>query len=228
MKIPKNMPLKSGGKATENPEQPKASFTLKTACRELTVRDYIEIVCYDNYARLIVEGEPDSESLQIAVASVLSEFAILSGNSKSEISSIYSNINIYRAKRLIVTVALNLVQSFIEDNMYAEINSMLGDIGIFMKPWDESTHEINVKRLKSQLTLFESKLQKEIERYNRYAEKNKNYKQSEIDVRMEMVIIGNDSNQTISDDCNLATYAVQKKMFVERLRSLEANKALGK
>lgn len=198
------------GKKAEASANRKPLFTLKTKCRQLTVGDYIRLVCEDDFVVLVLTGNPDRDALNEAKMAVFSEFAELSGAGESEAGRVFKEITKYREDIFAITTALNMFGSYFDDEIQGRAFTVLERCGIRTKTWTPQTLESDIKRAVNVLKSKELRMRHEIERYNKLSARNEGEKVTEKDIRLEMAVLGSNLHCGISDECNLATYAGYK------------------
>lgn len=212
----------SAGKKEAGSGMLKPSYALKDKCRQLTVGDYIEMVCYDNLQPLVLEGKPTTEALNEAKMAVLQEYAELVGAGESEAGMVYKNIVELKGSILAATTALQTFDGYFDEDLRVRACKVLSKCGISTSTWGAQVTEANIKRAAAELKAKQIRLEREIERYNKLAVRSADKKATEGDIRREMVAVGGDS--IISDDCNLATYAVKVKTHREMIKAIERQK----
>lgn len=216
----------SAGKQTDAPASLKPSSSrIKTACRDLTVRDYIEMVCFDNNEVLAIGGNPSKDELNAARMTVLTEFAKLSGSGEGEAGHLFAAIVNRQRKAQSIEIILRVFASgMYDDEARDTAYSTLTGWGIRTATWGDRPTEADIRRVDAILLSEKNRLAKDIESYNKLAAKNEGKKITESDVRGEMVAISLSGQLPISDECNLATYAAYRKSHIERAKALEAAK----
>ncbi len=214
--------MKKDGRRKVAPEKSKQSFTLKTKCRQLTVGDYIRLVCDDDFDVLVVEGKPDREALNEAQMTIFKEFAELSGAGESEATAIYKEIERYRGDIFAITTALSVFGSYFDDEIKDRAFAILEKCGISTRTWTPKTFESDIKRAMNIVKSKEVRMRHEIEKYNKLAARNEGKKVTEKDIQDEIAIISVGLSLSISDNESLARYAGYKSAYKKKAEAMEA------
>jgi hypothetical protein len=201
--------------------QQSPSWSLKTRCRELTVLDYIRLVCEGDLSVLVASGKPLDKELEAARADILAELGELSGGGKSEARSLHDAIEAYRADIFAATTALSIFEGVFDDELRERACKVLDACGIDTRAWGKEITEANIKRAIAEIKAKNSRLELKVKEYSQMAAKNEGKAVTEADIRLEMVILSADLSHSIADDCNLATYAAYRKAHKERVKALE-------
>lgn len=200
---------------TENTAQLQPSFSLKDKCSELTVGDYIQLICHDDTSVLVKEGMPDKLALQDAKMAVIFDYATLSGG-----SNLYGSFDYYNA---IMGLKCDLLQIRIAVKIlpfeWDKAVEMLKACGARASKLDKDNLERTMDHIESVVALKTTQLEKALTDYNKRASKTEDKKTTEADIRREMVLVGGDG--IIPDDCNLATYAAKVRVYRERNKAIE-------
>lgn len=212
----------SAGKKAVGSGLLQPSYALKSKCRQLTVGDYIEIVCDDNLQPLVLSGTPPAEALNGAKMAVLQEFAELSGAGQSEAGILHKNIVAKQEDIFAATTALQAFDGYFDEELRARACKVLNACGISTGTWGKEVTEANIRRAAAEIKSKQARLDNDVERYNKLVAKADSKKVTESDLRREMVIVGGDG--VVPDDCNLATYAAKVKAHRETIKALEAQK----
>lgn len=197
--------------------QSSPSWSLKTRCRDLTVIDYIRLVCDGDLSVLVATGTPLDKDLEMAKADVLAEFAELSGASESEGMMILNEIYSLRAQRASYLAAMMAMGELFDDG-----KEFFRSKGFDVSGWSAENPAKCLKRINAAIKAIDLKIGLKVKEYNKLAAKTEGKSIAEGDIRMEMAILSTDMSHTIGDDCNLATYASYKKSNKERAKALAA------
>lgn len=202
-------------------ESPKSLSCLKTRCRELTVGDYIRLVCDNDNSVLFLSGEASDSDIQDAKNSIFAEFAILSGVEEGELAKLYREMAAIEEDIFVIYHVISELHGMLllEDRELAY--KILNKCGVSTTGWSPETFKKDAKRALSIAKAKEVRLREKSERYRKLSEKT-DKKTSESDIRTEMVAISRGAQLTINDDCNLATYAAYKKAHIEMGKAIEA------
>ncbi len=212
---------KSAGSKVDVSENYKSSFILRDRCRDLTIRDYIELVCEDNFDVLISKGIPDRDALNEAKMAILSEFGILSGGAESDTAKAYDKIIRLRAQIEAIGMTTDIMIADIDGGCFSEGCRILQMCGVSVRTWKFETIAQDIKRALAFMKTKEARLKVETERYNNLASRSEGAKLTESDIRNEMSAISAHLKYGISDDCNLATYAAHRKSFIAYVKSMQ-------
>lgn len=201
---------------TESTVQLQPSFSLKRKCSELTIGEYIQLVCDNKLDVLVLLGNPDNATLLEAKMAILIEYSELSaGTNLSGSMSHFLAIQRYAADYLQIRIASALI-GFEWDKAV----DLLRGIGAVTSKIDKNNPERTAKYIQALAALKATQYEKAIADYNKLAGSNeKGKKITERDIRKEMVIVGGDG--IISDACNLATYAAKVSVYRERQKAIE-------
>lgn len=212
------------GKKTGAPAPSTPSSCLKTRCKQLTVGDYIELVCENDLDILTISGTPTREEQNEAMMAIVSEFATLSGGSESGAMAVYNRIVVARAKIFAISTVINVLTSVWDKEAWSEACKILDECGVSTKTWKPETILTDIKGAERELKALSVRMKIDIEKYNNLAARNEGQKLTEEGIRGEMVAISTGAGLAITDDCNLATYAAHRKAHTARVRALEAAK----
>lgn len=155
---------------------------------------------------------------------IVSEFAALSGGGESGAMAIYNKIVMARAKMFAISTVINVLISVWDKDTWGEACRILGECGISTKTWKPETILTDIKGAERELKALSVRMKIDIEKYNNLAARNEGQKLTEEGIRGEMVAISTGAGLSITDDCNLATYAAHRKAHTARMRALEATK----
>lgn len=194
----------------------------------MTVGDYIELVCENDFDVLTISGNPTREDQNEAMMAIVSEFSTLSGGSESGAMAIYNKIVAARAKILAITTAVNILTSVWNEEAWSEACRILEECGVLTKTWKPETITKDIKGAERELKNLSVRLKLDIEKYNNLASRNEGKKLTEESIRGEMVNISSGAGIAITDDCNLATYAAYRKAHTARVRAMEQAKVTRK
>jgi hypothetical protein len=208
------------GNKTAARAQQSPSWSLKTRCRELTVLDYIRLVCEDDLTVLVASGKPLDRDLDTARADVLAEFAELSGASDGGGMALFNEIYAMRAQRVSYLAAMSAMGELFEDG-----REFFRSKGFDVSGWTAEEPRKWLKRINGEIKAIDGRMALKVKEYNKMAAQNEGKKATEADIRLEMVILASDLSHSIADDCNLATYAAYKKAHRERVKALEMVKS---
>jgi len=218
--------MKKTAKKSQNPRkigtgtaQLPQSLSLKTRCRDLTVLDYIRMVCEGDLSVLVVSGTPLDTELERAKSEVLAEFAELAGATDTAAMSILLEITELRRQRVAYLAALLAM-----GDLFDEGKEFFRSKGFDVSGWSADKPEKAMKRINSAIKAIDNKMALAVKEYNKTAVKAGGKAITEADIRMEMAILSTDMSHAIDDDYNLASYAVRKKVHKEQMRALEAVK----
>lgn len=200
---------------SENTAPLQPSFSLKSKCSELTVGDYIRLICHDDTDVLVKEGTPDKLSLGDAKMGVIFDYASLSGGANLHGSFRYwEAIMGLKCDLLEIKIAVQLLP--VEWDKAAGI---LKSCGAQVSRLKQDDPERTADYIQSLATLKTTQLEKAVADYGKRAGKTDGKKTTEADIRREMVLVGGDG--IIPDDCNLATYAAKVRVYRERNKAFE-------
>jgi hypothetical protein len=195
--------VSSAGKSqAESQDILQPSFTLKGSCSELTVGEYIRILCHDEYRRLILSGTPSDRDLRQAFASILQEYAFLSGHDNA--GGMFTDWNTMvslRASIIRATIAANIL--VFDQKLAIEVLSHTSMSNIeALEDMDENKC---LQLIKNYIDMLSVRAEEAVIKASKKAKKSEGKKITEKDIRLEMAIIGGDG--IIPDDCSLALYA---------------------
>lgn len=193
----------------------QASFSLKEKCAELTIGEYIRLVCHNENRVLIKSGDPDKFALNDAKMGVIVEYATLSGGTNLRGSfGYYETILALKCDLLQIRIAAQLMAS-----QWNEAVAMLKRCGAQVSRLVRDDIAKTSDYIESLIKMKTTHLEKAVTDYNKRATKEGGKKLTEADVRREMVIVGGDG--IIPDECNLATYAAKVMVYREQIKAFE-------
>jgi hypothetical protein len=210
--------MKNTAKNTQT--APAPSSNLKTRCRDLTVLDYIRLVCEDDLSVLIAAGKPLAHELEAARTEVLTELSGLSGNDgPSATKMLLGNIYALKAQRLSFIAAMGAMA-----DCFDESKEFFRSCGVNVDGWSFDTVDKHLKRVNAEIKAIDVRLAAKVKEYNSMAAKSGERETVEKDIRAEMAILGQHQGFAITDNCNLADYASYRQSFNNHLKALESAK----
>ncbi len=198
-------------------ERLKPLSNLKTRCRDITVGEYIRLICENDLSVLVLSGSPDESQKETARMEVLSEFSELSGNENTDIlMTSLGQIYQYRAQYCSYVAAMVAMEYLFEDG-----KEFFRTRGVNVSTWNKDEPEIAFKRIKSELKAIEMKMAAKVKEYNSKAAKVADKSVTAKDIRAEMAVLSKHQGHSIADDCNLEMYAGYRMSYNHYIKAME-------
>lgn len=212
-----------GESQAENQDELLQSFILKDCCSKLTIGEYIRILCYGEYDKLIIAGKPSDDDLKQCFAGILQEYAFLSGHSNAG--------GMFMDWETIVLLRVSIVEATMAANFFVfdkDLSiAMLKRSGLLTAhKLENATEEDADKMIGAYIKMLSVRVEDLTTKIAKKAQKQDGKKVQEKDIRTEMAVVGGDG--IIPDDCNLATYAAKVNVFRLQQERLKESRAKAK
>lgn len=209
----------NAGKKGAGPEPSGKLYTLYDTCDRCPLRVYVDVVCYDNLASLIVEGDAPPYALIRAKNALIEEFSILCKNAFTKASNEHMRkIYLYRSQ----LIALSLCSNFIDDDACVDY---LRSIGIKISaPITADNADRARKIVNSRIKQMSIRLKSEIDAYNKLADGAPAAKPTRENFTEQLVIISRHVGFRLTNDITLAEYAAYINDFQNSLKNGRNNK----